>query len=502
MSRGLPGGLAGRRVAIPPVRVLVPALVLVISALAWLFQRILGVPGIVFLVAGLLGALVATILLIRYPVIMCMIWFISMSGLQTLGMISMPGLPDFSLARLSMVLVMLAGATAAAGGRNIFKPPFTPELLLIAHAAYVLANMYAIGDATRFNTWLASSLAPIVGYSFAKNFVNEDRHIRDIIVAFVLVSVYFWLTCIGEKFEIAAIVWPRWILDRDIGISWFGRSRGPFLQPGLTGQFLGWYIMAQIYLMTRQIPRSVKLVIAVNIVMCSVGLFLTYTRGPWLATVVGLLAMAALRPNYRRFMFGVGIVVVLATGTNALRPSNDEFLGERLANTDTIDNRLGFLAAALRMIHHQPLFGIGYFRYLDVLPDYNQGTYIPMYGFVARGAGKNVPIHDIYIGRAAEEGVLSLVLFAAVMFVLFHHFRRRWAEADAKSWFDRDFLALYAGVMASYFVNGMTLDYRYFDFVNVFPFFLSGIVVAFPRVQPVGLGRRGRDAPGDIRVLT
>lgn len=462
---------------------LLPAVIaIVVGLFSWYFLRTMGPLGLVMLSGALLGVVVALILVWRYPVAICMIWFLSMSGMQTVGMIRMPGLPDFSLARLFMIMVILIGALALVTGRTVLRSPYAPGALLLLHAIYVLANMYAEGVASRFNTWMASSFAPVVGFMFAKEFIAEDKQLRFIMLTFVAISVYFWVTCIGESFEISAIVWPKAILDRDIGISWFGRSRGPFLQPGLTGQFIGWFMMAQVFLLTRRISNGLKFVLIANVVMCAISLFLTYTRGPWLATVVGFAVMAALRPRYRRVLGAVLVAGVLMVATNALRPRSDEFLGERMGNTSTIENRLGFLAAATRMIRDEPLFGVGYFRYLEELPEYNRGTYIPLYGFVARGAGAGVPIHDIYIGRAAEEGLVSIAIFGALVTVLYRHFWRRWRAATGSGWFDRDFLALYAGVMASYFVNGMTLDYRYFDFVNVFPFFMSGIVVGYPVV--------------------
>lgn len=476
---GLPGPREGGWLGVR-IDVLAPALACLFSLLAWVAFRAQGLAGLVFLAGGTAAAIIGAVLLFRYPFAICMFWFMTMSGLQTIAMIRMPGLPDFSLTRLAMILVLLVSAIAIISGRKMFLPPHGPAVLLIAHAAYVLLNMYLAGMDSRFHTWLSSSFAPILGYLFARSFVQEERHLRVLMYTFVIFSVYFWVTCVGEKFNIEAIVWPRAIMDRESGISWFGRSRGPFLQPGITGQFLGWYMMAQTALLTRQFSSRVKALLVLNIACSGVGLFLTYTRGSWLATAVGFFVMALLRPNYRKY-FAIAVVAVgLLVVSSALRPAEDEFLGERLGNTSTIENRLGFLAAAARMVRDRPLFGVGYFRYLDELPEYNQGTYIPFYGYVTRGAGKAVPVHDMFIGRTAEEGIVSLALILWLLAVLWFGFWKRWREVGVGSWFDRDFLALYAGIMASYFVNGMTLDYRYFDFVNVLPMFMSGIVIGYP----------------------
>jgi O-antigen ligase len=480
------------------MELLAPALACLFTVLAWLAFRAAGLTGLVLLAGGVASVIIALVLLFRFPFMICMIWFLSMSGLQAVGMIRMPGLPDLSLTRTAMILVLLAVAIALISGRRLFSPPHGPLLLLILHGVYVLLNMYFFGMESRFHTWLSSSFAPILGYLFARNFVLEDRHLRVLMYTLLMISVYFWVTCVGEKFNIEAIVWPRAIMDRDLGISWFGRSRGPFLQPGITGQFLGWCMMAQVFLLTRRYAAPAKALLVLNIAMSGIGLFLTYTRGSWLATALGLLVMAAFRPQFRKYIAVAVVAGGILVASNALRPTDDAFLGERLGNTSTIENRLGSLAAAVRMVRDHPLFGVGYFRYLDELPEYNQGTNIPLYGYVARGAGKAVPIHDMFIGRASEEGMVSVALVVWLMFVLGFAFWTRWRTSPGESWFDRDFLALYAGIMTSYFVNGATLDYRYFDFVNVLPMFMSGIIIGFPdmhnKVRSVENSLRARPA--------
>ena len=464
------------------------------SVLAWGSMRFMGPIGLVVVSAGLFSACVLLILLVRKPIVICAVWFLAMSGLQAVGMIRMPGLPDFSIARLFLVLVLIMIPIGVIRGRHLFTPPYAPDILVIAHAVYVLLNMYLLGDGLRFNTWVASSLAPAVGYFFGKQFVKEEGQLRVLLVFLSLVSVYFWVTCIGEHFEIRALVWPKEILNRDIGNSWFGRSRGPFLQPSLTGQFLGWYLMIQLFLLTRRINITVKVLVVLNIAMIGVALLYTYTRGPWLATAVGLGVMAVLRPGYRKMILAASVVGVLMTVTDFLRPSQDEFLEERLGTTDTIENRLGFLATATRMIAEKPLFGVGYFQYLDEAPLYNRGTSIPFYGFVKRQAGADVAIHDIYIGRAAEEGLVSLMIFLGLVGVCAYHMRRQWRVAVAGTWYGRDFIALTAGIAVSYLLHGMIIDFRYFDIINVLPLFLVGIVMSFP--SPTDLAEAG-GSPGD-----
>ena len=45
-------------------------------------------------------------------------------------------------------------------------------------------------------------------------------------------------------------------------------------------------------------------------------------------------------------------------------------------------------------------------------------------------------------------------------------------------------LASFPQCLWAYLLGGMAIDFRYFDLINVMPFFLAGIVTGFPSQQP------------------
>ena len=120
------------------------ALFVVIAVLSYLFSGLLGVMGLVILSAGMLGAVLALVLIFKFPVWLGMIWFLSMSGLHTLGMLRMPGLPDFSFPRLFMLAVLLL---IPLGARNIgfggAMAGIDGAFLAIAHLNTFVENMVA-----------------------------------------------------------------------------------------------------------------------------------------------------------------------------------------------------------------------------------------------------------------------------------------------------------------------------------------------------------------------
>lgn len=455
--------------------------------------RIMGLQGLVMITVGAFVAIIGIIITLKFPVGVFAFWLVSMSGLHTLGMIRMPGLPDFMFPRMLMVVLMLLIPLGILMGRPFGRPPVAPDFLIIIYTMYVFANLMAIGSEGRFNTWLSSVFAPMVGYFFVKQYVTEERQLKLVLWSMILVTIYYWVTSFGEHYGIDAIVWPKLILDRDYGQAWYGRSRGPFVQPALFGQIIGMYILAHIYVLTRQISPVLKALVAVNAGLAGVGLLFTYTRGGWLATAVGLVVLFVLRPRYRQLLSIVFVLIILMGAVGLVQTEKDEFLSERLENVSTIDNRLGFLAAATRMIGDHPVFGIGYFNFNKYRSLYNQGTYIPLYGFVKRGSGDDVPVHDIYVGRAAEEGTVGLILFLSFYLLIAKEFIKAWRSNPQGEWYDRDFLAFVAATAITYFVGGMIIDYRYFDLINCLQTMLAGIIVGFPRHH--AQGRPGQHAP-------
>lgn len=458
-------------------------LLVVMAFLSRHFANVMGPQGLIFLSAGLLGAIFGMILVFKYPVWLGMIWFLSMSGLHTLGMLRMPGLPDFSFPRLFMMTVLLLLVIGFIIGRAVPRPPYLPDLLLYAFTFYIFLNMYTIGDPLRLNTWLTSCFAPMVAFVFGRHYVKTEAHLRWIFTFFILITTYFWITSFGEHFDIPAIVWPRQIMDRDVGNAWFGRSRGPFIQPALFGQIIGMYLIVHMFCLTRKIKKFWKVMITLNLGLGLMGLLYTYTRGGWLATAMGFVVLAVLRPRFRKLVIAVTIVGVIVASLGLLAPKEEEFLAERMETTNTIDNRLGFMANATRMIRDNPVFGVGYFRFNEFRHLYNQGTYIPFYGFIKKKAGADVSIHDIYIGRAAEEGMLGLFLFLAFWASIVWEFSKRWRRRPEGEWFDMDTLGMIGAFSAAYFVGGMAIDYRYFDLINVLPAFFAGIIIGFPDVK-------------------
>jgi O-antigen ligase len=465
-----------------------------VGLIAYFLMSRLGTQYFALAVIGVTALLFLAWISLRDLSLALMAWLFSMSGLRTLGMVRMPGLPDFSFDRFLLVWVILMFLLRAILERRRLRGPFLADILLLLHAVYVLIQLLFLNPPS-FHSWVLSSLSPFFAYLYGKYVVSRERELRNLLYFFLVLGLYWSVTSIAEHFGWRALVWPKAILDPAVGFWAKGRSRGPVLHPPLFGQLIGLVSLVPFYFLTRPLRPVARILTGMLLASCLLGLFFAYTRGPWLATVVGILLLGVLRRRYRRVLLVFAVVGVIGGLVGAVQLANTEFFKERLENTHTIDNRVGFMASALRMARDHPLFGVGFFCYPEYRGFYNQTTLVPFYGLVRKADASTIAIHDIYIGRLAEEGLVSVGLLAAFTLVVLRAFLRKWRAAPAGDWLNRDTLALFAAMMVCYMVGGMIIDFRYFDLVNVFFFFLAGLVYGYPVVagSPQGPGRAGRN---------
>lgn len=472
MGTALGQGLRG---ALRPAAFQLAVLVLLSSMLACFLVTRFG-PKI--MVLGLAGTLVLALLTwvsLKDLSLALVLWMLPMITWRGALLLRMPGLPDFSFDRLFLVWIVLMFVLRLVLQRRSLKGPFTADVLIALHTIYVLV-LIQVGESPDFHNWVLSNLSPLFAFFYGKYILEDQRGVRNIFTFFVLVSLYYSVQSIAQHMNWQALIWPKAILDIHIGLFHQGRSRGPVLHPPYFGQLSAILLLVQVFLLAMARRIGARLIFTATALLALLGLFYTYTRGPWVAAAVALMVLAALRPSYRKALAVFAVVAVLASTLGTLQFANSRFLQERVANTDTIGNRLGFLANALRMIRDHPLFGVGYFKFNEVRGQYNQATYIPFYGLVRKGLAAEVPIHDIYIGRTAEEGLISIGLMIAFYLVVLRTFIRRWRSNPQLLWYNRDMLALLAAMMTCYLVGGMIIDYRYFDLVNVLFFLAAGLV--------------------------
>ncbi len=153
--------------------------------------------------------------------------------------------------------------------------------------------------------------------------------------------------------------------------------------------------------------------------LCSVlGILLCLSRGGMLALVLEgfLFVMLTLKRNAKLLLVPLFVVVAIG-GISYQWKMRAENQGRLYTYADAEDTRLDLWHAAVVMIAHNPVIGVGSLRfgefaktYVDLFPD---------------DIGKNA--HNTYLDVAACSGLLGLTCFLGMLWTTFKRLRRRTA---------------------------------------------------------------------------
>jgi putative inorganic carbon (hco3(-)) transporter len=116
--------------------------------------------------------------------------------------------------------------------------------LRAVHWAMICALVYAIGSAVISGTIATHDgsfalldrfgLVPFVSFMIAPVVFRSPRERKILLVILTVTGAYLGLTALFETLHVNALVFPKYILDPNVGIH-EGRARGPFAEAGANG---------------------------------------------------------------------------------------------------------------------------------------------------------------------------------------------------------------------------------------------------------------------------
>jgi O-antigen ligase len=242
------------------------------------------------------------------------------------------------------------------------------------------------------------------------------------------------------------------------------RLAGPIGEKNRYAQVMLMLIPLGVLQMTAERHRWLKIVALGCVVLAAIAVALTFSRGAALAAAVVLLAMVALRYVRVTHLVAAAVliaVVFVAVPAYSVRLTSladlSALLSEEPASSGT-DNSLLSRATenltALRVFADHPILGVGPGQFPAYYRDYADDI-----GVSVRAADRQA--HNLYLGIAAETGILGLVAFlGAVVATLI-----QLARARARSLATRpDLAAMAAGFMlaiVAYLASGLFLHLAY-----------------------------------------
>ena len=372
-----------------------------------LFGTILGIVAADLLVSGqrqlafgLVLLLPVTILIIKYPTFSVMVWLLLAPFLLT---------------------------TPTAGGRTVYwmihraLPPATVGMIVLSHLLR-FRKLPRLGPAELAMIGYAGttlfSIALLNKNPQATTYVFYDRVFSPMCLYFIV-----RLSSPGAK-ELKRLVPVIFFLGLSQAIigtfSWFAPQFLPQQWLNQAGErttgslhsysvYTSTLVFSGLYLLHTALNRKRGLVQTVFISVFFLSIFcvfISYSRGSWMAGIVILLGLAYL---YRKFLLRWIFAIVLAATlfVGVIFVGDFPYVSERLSESDSALSRLPVALAAYRMFETKPISGWGYGNFDDYDRQF-QGRV----GDLVNANQDNVS-HNVYLALLAEQGILGLTLFLA-----------------------------------------------------------------------------------------
>jgi len=314
---------------------------------------------------------------------------------------------DFNLL-VPLYVVLAAAAIAGASGGLLMRPPAAREdepdavlwlrrLLAAFVVAYALQSLYsedfsnAVKTACFFLVPFSALFVIAAGYRW-------ERRVLVLAVAIVVAEALIFAFVGFAEWAVRDLLWnPEVITSNEFHV--YFRVNSLFWDPNVFGRYLAMAIvlLAALILWSN---RTREILIAAGV--CAVlllALFTTFSQSSFIALLAGLATLAALRWSFRWTVAIAGVAVFAALVYVIGSGMSLDDLDDRTAG------REGLISGGLELFSDRPLWG------------YGSGSFAE--AFIAHVVGSVPPVsesHNEPLTVAAEQGLIGLALFAALMF--------------------------------------------------------------------------------------
>jgi O-antigen ligase len=305
------------------------------------------------------------------------------------------------------------------------------------------------------------------------------------------VGAYLAINGAFEHFALHTLVWPKYILDPNVGIQ-FGRTRGSFASSEGLGMAL--IVSFLFYAFYATCIKRKKLYWPYPMMLVTAGvIYTTNQRSVWLSFGLCLALLAIARTEMKQVSrVFIGLVLLgffLGVGTHFSFWASGTLFSKR---QETVSYRQANDLTTMAMGMANPIFGVGFDNFKSEWPKY----FRPIDGSEIEIRDLTDGNHNTFLGLFAEIGLVGLVPY---LLIFYHMFRIGLRVYRREEGLAREFSLLFLLVAISYVIGGNFSDYRSGRFHNTVLFLLFGAVA---RIDVQGAIRRSPLAARSPESLT
>jgi O-antigen ligase len=433
------------------------------------------------LVAPLILMSVCILITLKYPLQGLLLAFVLHPFVTFIYLyIKLPGAPALTIGRAVVLVIFVLILARGATRRRPFLPlTWMDVFMLLSVTGLSIAALR--GESRSYIQWVGDMyLIPYLIYYIVKYLVTGRRALKQVLWTVAIIGAYCGVYGIyTQTTGNILFVGP----DFD-GYVWYSQSlrimRGLLDSPHTFGLVFSLAIPIQFYLLIKAHTLDTKILTALMLAVTLGGLFFTYKRTAWIATVGSLLVIQFFFPRFRRLFL---VLAALAAGIMLLYSNeiNDSAVAtERVGdNTDTLNGRTGLWEVAWKGWQQEPIWGYGLGQ------------------FVARSS---VQVESTYLWLLVDSGLVGFMPFVLVFILLLKNSIRVYRARAPSIFVEPDLVAVFWGSFAAYLISFSTVVMNH-ELPYMLFFLLAGAVVGSQEAildqqsnhQPKAIPARGGD---------
>ena len=424
-----------------------------------------------------------------------LLYFYGLIFLNIYWRIPLPGkLPDLDVPRIIFLFLwVLFLVEIGLGARRLLPRTFGEVVMLIAATVIVISMVRY--NVARVRLLLNGFAIPYAMFTLAKHIFADKKSIKKFLyLGAVPLSIYFPMNHLFERFGPHQLVFPRYIVSRELGqqLMWTGeRTMGAFLQPVATGFALVCMFVLSLYALSKLKGFLPKLLSVFISVVTPVAVFVVYSRSVYFGFFNAMLILALFGRHLRKYALAILLVAALAVTMNWDNVKTDRRAKGGLATENTAIGRLVLMQASLRMFVDHPFTGVGFDQYEANRLPYIRQVRSTLLGLRESWMGKNVKQHNMLLLVLTELGLLGFVPVCLIYYYILRWlWKARKVHTDA---FDYEFVIVVLAIFVEYLTNIMFMNPTFFEFMNVMPMVLAGIVIGGYQRATLGLASNGNN---------
>jgi O-antigen ligase len=320
---------------------------------------------------------------------------------------------------IPLYLVVAAGTLALlvprwlsreAGNNTLHRSPITLEWLLLgAVVLYALQGVYSADHAKA-----AENIAFFyIPFGLLFMLLRDVRWTRELVLACLGVVVALAVVFAGigfvEYYRKTLFLNPKVVAANQYG-NYF-RVNSLFFDPSIYGRFLAMVMIAVTTVVLWSRRRGDVLLGAGVLAWLLVGLVTSFSQSSIAALLLGLAVLAAYRWDLRATVYVAGALLAIAAVFVLVAPPSLHFglKGSGGSTSNATSGRTKLISGGLELLAQRPLYG------------YGSGSFETEYKRHGKASSANATAasHTIPITVAAEQGILGLAVYVALLIAAF-----------------------------------------------------------------------------------